>query len=39
MVMAWGENYEGQLGNATDTESDVPEAVCVVGGTLRALNI
>lgn len=30
-VMAWGENEEGELGDGTETNSDVPVAVCAVG--------
>jgi alpha-tubulin suppressor-like RCC1 family protein len=30
-VMAWGGNTQGQLGNGTETGSDVPVAVCAIG--------
>jgi alpha-tubulin suppressor-like RCC1 family protein len=32
-VMAWGANQFGQMGNGTETGSDVPVAVCAAGTT------
>ena len=37
-LMTWGGNLEGQLGNNTTTNSDVPVGVCEVGWTSGACN-